>query len=113
MELFIGRVSRLVWGMGMRYINLLAQADARSKIVRGLRSRYAQAPASVRCIKHNYPDHHDKSERHKRGQRYELLPVIGLWAEPPNLSVTAITAFSQDQCFALAAPWSPMTTYLQ
>ena len=25
---------------------------------------------SVRCIKHNYPDHRDKSERQKRGQRH-------------------------------------------
>ena len=29
---------------------------------------------SVRCIKHNYPDHHDKSEGQKRGQRHKLLP---------------------------------------
>jgi hypothetical protein len=26
-----------------------------------------------------------------------LLPVVGLWTEPPNLSVTAITAFSQGK----------------
>jgi hypothetical protein len=38
---------------------------------------------SVRCIKHNNPDHRDKSEGHKRGQRHELLPVAGLWTEPP------------------------------
>ena len=30
---------------------------------------------SVRCIKHNYPDHRDKSEGHKRGPRHELLPI--------------------------------------
>jgi len=29
---------------------------------------------SVRCIKHNYPDHHDKSERQKRGQRHKFAP---------------------------------------
>ena len=46
---------------------------------------------SVHCIKHNYPDHRDKSERKKRGQRHRLLPVVGLWTEarsrsPPSLS---------------------------
>ena len=46
---------------------------------------------SVRCIKHNYPDHRDKSERQKRRQRHRLLPIVGLWTEarpssPPSLS---------------------------
>jgi hypothetical protein len=62
---------------------------------------------SVRCIKHDNPDHRDKSERQKRGQRHELLPIVGLWTEPPNLSVTVVTSVSQDQCFALTAPSSP------
>ena len=64
---------------------------------------------SVRCIKHNYPDHHDKSERQKRGQRHELLPVFELWTEPPILFVTAITSLSQDQCFAFVAASSSPT----
>src|SRR5215469_1713474 len=54
---------------------------------------------SVHCTKHNYPDHRDKSERHKRGPRHELLPVVGLWTKPPNLSVTTVTAPFRDQCF--------------
>jgi hypothetical protein len=33
---------------------------------------------SVRCIKHNYSDDRDKSERQKRGQRHKLLSVVGL-----------------------------------
>jgi hypothetical protein len=60
-----------------------------------------KSSGSVRCVKHNYPDQRDKSEGHKRGQRHELLPVVGLWTEPPNLSVTVVTSLSQDQCFAL------------
>jgi len=61
---------------------------------------------SVRCIKHNHPDHRDKSEGHKRGPRHELLPVVRLWTEPPNLSVTTVTTLSQDQCFVPNAPLS-------
>jgi len=69
--------------------------------------RATSSSGSVRCIKHNYPDHRDKSEGHKRGQRHELLP-IGDYAVPsPNISVTLITAPSQDQCFALTAPPFP------
>ena len=54
---------------------------------------------SVHCTKHNYPDDRDKSEGHKRGPRHELLPVVGLWTKPPNLSVTTVTAPFRDQCF--------------
>ena len=35
---------------------------------------------SVRCIKHNYPDHRDQSERQKRGQRPKLLPGVGIYS---------------------------------
>ena len=54
---------------------------------------------SVRCIKHNYPDHRDKSKGHNRGQRHEPLPVVGLWSASPNLSVTTVTAPAHDKRF--------------
>src|SRR6516165_8986627 len=53
---------------------------------------------SVHCTKHNYPDHRDKSEWHKRGQRHFCSPQ-GLWTASPNISVTTVTAPSRDQCF--------------
>jgi hypothetical protein len=47
---------------------------------------------SVHCVKHNYPDQRDKSERHKRGQRHKLLlPVVGLWTESPSLSPPSLS----------------------
>ena len=55
---------------------------------------------SVRCIKHDYPDHHDKSERQKRGQRHELLPAVGLWTRslvPFFVLFVAPTGFQQVQ----------------
>jgi len=82
--------------------NLAHRAPIERAVVQDLKSS-----GSVRCIKHNNPDHRDKSEAHKRGQRHELLPVIGLWTEPPNLSVTVVTSLSQDQCFATTPPSSP------
>jgi hypothetical protein len=42
-----------------------------------------KSSGSVRCVKHNNPDQRDKSEGHKRGQRHELLPVVGLWTSHP------------------------------
>jgi hypothetical protein len=50
--------------------NLAHRAPIERAVVQDLKSS-----GSVRCIKHNNPDHRDKSEAHKRGQRHELLPV--------------------------------------
>src|SRR6516225_11744501 len=69
---------------------------------------------SVRCIKHHYPDHRDKSERQKRGQRHKLLPVGGLCStaaqyicDGHHSSLPRISAL-----FSLHCP-SPAVQYLQ
>ena len=47
---------------------------------------------SVRCIKHNYPDQRDKSERYESGQRHKLLlPVVGLWTESRSRSKSSLS----------------------
>src|SRR5262252_8872561 len=49
---------------------------------------------SVRCIKHNYPDHRDKSERQKRVDNgISLLPVV-VFAPPIIESTPAYCARS-------------------
>jgi hypothetical protein len=48
---------------------------------------------------------------------YAKVGMAGVAVPPPNISVTTVTAFSQDQCFALTAPsydgGGVITYYLQ
>jgi len=76
------------------------------------------ASSSVQRITRNYPDHREKSERQKRGQWHELLPVVGLWIASPNISVTTVTAFSRgsmlsSQCTVVISRRRCSEKYLQ